>query len=179
MSDLLARFAPRLRYDSHETDFAVGLGGEPDLAYGHEVDGWLDYWLFYERDWSPVPWRRGHRFDWEGMLLRIGLDGFPDLAVLAQHAGGEAVHFDDLSLVGEHCDVFVELGRHALRWRPSRSPLRHADGFGRAVVPAVEVMPADGWAGRGRWGGDRRSPLAPGLQRRFRDPAGWAAARSV
>lgn len=177
--DALSRFAPRLLYDHREREFAVGLGGEPDVIYGRESDGWLDYWAFYLRDWSPVPWRRGHPFDWEGLVLQLGPDGFPVVAALAQHSSGEVVAWEHLLLTGEHPHVYVELGRHASRAVPSRHPLRPADGRGRAVVPAVEVMPADGWAGRGRWGGNPRSPRAPGLQRRFRDPAGWVAKLSV
>lgn len=171
--DVLSRFAPRLLYDSRERVFAQGVDGEPDTIYGRIVDGWAQWWIYYERDWSPVPWRKGHAGDWEGVQIRFGLDDVPEVAAYAQHDRGEVMAFTDVLLTGEHPHVYVELGRHASHPLPFLSLNGRANGRGRVVVPRVELMPWDGFAGRS-FGSDRHSPASPARQWRWRDPSRWA-----
>src|SRR2546423_4785572 len=138
---LLRRYAPVLRYDTHEryratavealTTRALAGGrpadrvalhqrrGAPDVAYGRVVRGrsgrtWLQYWLLY----AANPQDRGivrtgrHEGDWE--LVEVALRGArPELAVFAQHHWAEACDWTELEHRGESPVVYVANGSHA------------------------------------------------------------------
>jgi hypothetical protein len=172
--DLLAQFAPVLRYDSGERWFAVAAGAavpDEDRVYGHAAAGsdgrrWLQYWFYYR--WND-PRLLGsrlavgvHEGDWEMIQLRLDAAGLaPDLAVYAQHSHVTAHPWDTTPRDGSRAVVFVGRGSHASYfrrgWHWTGAWLERADGRGRAVDPALSVIddsdPAYAWVNRpGRWG---------------------------
>lgn len=188
-TDLLERFKPLLFFDSKERYFAQSIEGEPDVIYGRiatEREGmavarWLQYWVYYERDWSPLPWRHGHAGDWEGVQFLLQ-GNVPILAVYAQHDRGEIRQWQDTMWVaGTRPPVYVVRGRHSCRfeagWSCHGIDLERADGKHpfNPVDPRLVVMPEDGWVMRDEpWGDDDGSPASPGHQMRWRKPSSWA-----
>jgi len=200
----LERYRPVLRYDSAERHFAQPVGpvgrrargGTGERIYGHlaREDGqtWLQYWLFYAYN----PQDRGllrtgrHEGDWEFLQLRLGDDGRPDLATLAQHSWAEGCRWSELArqrVGGDEAPVvFIANGSHATysqpgtHDRPFPDPNDEADGHGGRTRPPLEVIDDDrpAWvADRGRWG-NSRAAVIPGEQSsphgpRFQEDGRW------
>src|SRR4051794_1424420 len=138
---LLRRYAPVLRYDTHEryratavealTTRALAGGqpedrvalrqrpGAPDVAYGRVVRArsgrtWLEYWFLY----AANPQDRGivrtgrHEGDWEVVALALR-GGRPELAVFAQHHWAEACAATRIEHLRNAPVVYVANGSHA------------------------------------------------------------------
>lgn len=182
--DTLELLKPVLFYDSREKVFAQGVNGEPDVIYGRLAregdDVWAQYWIWYERDWSPLPWRRGHEGDWEMVQFLVSEDGKYALAsAYSQHSAGEFRGGWYAPEKGIHPPVYVALGRHAsyswFGWYfHSLIDFDRANGNGREVDPILRSAPEDGWSAWPRWGNDDNSPSSPGLYRKWRHPSLWA-----
>lgn len=157
--------------DSRERVFPTSTEGVPSVIYTHAVAGWTQFWMFYQWDYSPLPWRRGHRCDWELVQVRDD-DGW---CVYGQHGSGETRPVPVVRYNDERPVVFVARGKHACYYTPGRHRTGRldwdfADGQGRRVDPILEAAPADGWR-HVSFGAIH----APGNTRRWRDPDGWAA----
>lgn len=160
---------PILCMDSRERVFPTSIEGTPDTVYGRVVKGWAQFWMFYRRDWSPLPWRKGHPCDWE--LVQVHEDG---RCVYSQHDGREARPAPRVRWNGERPVVYVARGKHACYYSPgrrrtSRVDWDFADGEGRRIDPVVQAPESDGWHDVSF--GD---VLAPGVLRRWRNPDSWA-----
>jgi hypothetical protein len=182
-TDRLYKYPPLLLYDSREKFFASSLEGQTDIVYGHIAaegkDIYLQFWLWYERDWSPLPWRRGHVGDWEMIQLRLTPDGW-DESIYAQHAGGEAQLYEWSYKSGQdQPEVFVALGKHSCYYRAGWHRTGTVDGDiangnGRVVNPTVMFAPEDGWISHPGFGSDDDSPKAPGHHEQWSHPTTWA-----
>lgn len=227
MTDLLERYAPRLRFDLMEIDPPGSIGAivgrvrradgttvgrfspaylgrsqytdgqsvlpgdylqlelrtaSPPELYAREVfiDGstWLQYWIWQACNGFHFAFNGWHYGDWTSVTLRMGKSSgdVPDLAAYAQHASGEARPWADVRKVDGRPIVYLDLGSHAARFRPSWR------GNGLRTVDPPLVPSAAPWAAwTGRWGQSRAgriwadSPRGPGLHREWYDPAGWVA----
>ena len=146
--------------------------GHADVVYGRTREDergrlWLQYFLFYYYDDKGMLGITRHEGDWEMIQLRLGADGRPEEATLAQHAGGERLRWDELERVavdgGEAPVVYPARGSHATRARAGSFPAPvvpdHNDGIGARVRPRLVPIADDGpswllWPGR--WGSTRR-----------------------
>jgi hypothetical protein len=160
---------PILRMDSRERVFPTSITGIPNTVYTRPIGNWTQFWMFYELDWSPLPWRRGHKCDWE--LVQVHADG---RCVYGQHKGGEPRPAPAVRWNGERPVVFVARGKHACYYTPGRHRTGmvdwdFADGYGRRILPNLEPCPLDGWR-HASFG----AVHAPGRTRRWIDPDGWA-----
>lgn len=81
------------------------------------VDTWAQYWMLYDRDYSPLPWRRGHPVDWEMVQYELHDDHTVGLGAYTQHQGGELHDF--VAMTGRPY-VCVALGKHANYFTPGR-----------------------------------------------------------
>lgn len=156
--------------DSREQAFPTSIEGTPDVVYARAVGDWTQFWMFYQRDYSPLPWRKGHSCDWE--LVQVHTDG---RCAFAQHASGESRPAPQVEWNGERPVVYVARGKHACYFAPGRHRTGRvdwdfADGNGRRIDPIVHEAPRGGWAAASF--GD---VLAPGRLWRWREPGGWAA----
>jgi hypothetical protein len=145
------------------------IAGEPNCIYWREHDGWLQFYCFYARDLSPLPWRRGHRYDWELVQFTH------DTCALSQHGRARTIGIHTMRLIDDRPCIYVALGKHANYAHPG---LHHTHGLdfdialgnGRILSHyRLEPAPADGWADR-TFG----KITAPGKTRAWHDPAGWA-----
>jgi hypothetical protein len=170
-----------------------------NLVYGRaHPDGndrlWLQYWRWhFYNDFALAGIHAGvHEGDWEMVQLRLRPDGTtPDLAVYAQHSGGEARRWDRVAKEGSRPVVYIARGSHASYFSRETlgvgSWLDRADGRRRARngerlqivgdrVPEWLLWP-------GYWGGtrpagfvlDARSPRGPAAHRQWRDPLALVA----
>ena len=115
----------------------------------------------------------------------------PELAVYAQHKGGEAVWWTDVEKVGERPVVYVARGSHAAYFSRGRHweghGFDHADGEGPSPELTLEIAhdedPAYAWMRwPGLWGDtkpnpdelitkfDATSPRGPGGHAQWKDP---------
>lgn len=145
-----------LCYDSRETVFASSVYGR--LAT-EEADTWAQFWFWYARDWSPLPWRRGHPGDWEMVQYLVG----SERAAFAQHSRGQ--------LGAAQRNVYVALGRHACYFTPGWHhhglvDFDRADGKGKRVEPVLQPADEYGWLD---------GPFPPGRHRQWRYPSAWAS----
>jgi hypothetical protein len=162
-----------------------------------EPDGgslWLQYWFFYfYNDFNLIGSliKAGlHEGDWEMVQLRLGEDEVPDLAVYAQHTGGDQRSWDEVERPdgGDRPVVYVARGSHASYFDPGIQWTGHwwdhADGKRKSpevALLAVDIDAGDwGWIHwPGRWGGtvggplplDDGSPSAPIEHGQWHDPA--------
>lgn len=183
-TDTLELLKPILLYDSRERFFAQGVNGEVDSIYGRLAkegeDVWAQYWFWYTRDWSPLPWRKGHEGDWEMVQFLVTPDGqSAGTAAYSQHSSGEFRSEWISHPKGLRPLVYVALGRHAnyswFGWYfRSLIDFDRANGKGREVEPTLLLAPEDGWASWPRWGRDDHSPSSPGFTRKWRHPSSWA-----
>lgn len=165
----------------------MGLDGEPEIVYGRiateTIDGvcerWLQYWMYFKRDWSPMPWRRGHKDDWE--CAQLLLQGNVVIFVaFAQHDRGEVREWSNVRWDnGTRPILYVARGKHTPYFEPGWH--RHgvdvdlADGD-HALNPVdldLEIAPPLGWV-ETPFGDDRTTILAPGNKARWRRPSTWA-----
>lgn len=181
---LLNLFKPWLFYDSREREFACSIDGRVNVIYGrvaHEgPDRWVQFWFWYTRDWSPLPWRRGHEGDWE-MVQYLMNDNLPTnttTATYAQHDLGHSRGWHRIGWIESRPCIYVALGRHASYF--TRGLHRHGIDVDFAngktcIDPEVELMPATGWpVERRRWGYDKHSPREPGAHLQWNKPTTWA-----
>jgi hypothetical protein len=165
-----------------------------NVVYGRsrrDVNGrlWLQYWRWhFYNDFAFAGIHAGlHEGDWEMVQLRMrGNETAPDLAVYAQHRGGEALAWGKVRREGSRPVVYVARGSHASYFSTDTAGkgnwLDRADGKRRArdgeelriiddSSPAWVLWP-------GQWGGtrptgfvlDARSPAGPGAHAQWRDP---------
>jgi hypothetical protein len=163
--------------------------------YGHavEVDGdvWLQYWLWYfYNDYQLALGVGTHEGDWEMVQLRIR-EGEPDVAVYAQHRGGQKRAWADVEKHPSDPDrpvVYIARGSHGAYFErgfhPTEAWYDIADGKRAAPELALEIVDdaAHAWL---RWPGfwgdttprgrsailDSFSPTSPGTRKVWRDPA--------
>ncbi|MET0557982.1 MAG: patatin-like phospholipase family protein [Solirubrobacterales bacterium] len=146
--------------------------GCADVVYGRARDDergqlWLQYFLFHYYDDKGMLGISQHEGDWEMLQLRVGRDGKPDEATLAQHGDAERLPWSELERAefdeGEAPLLYPARGSHALRPRPGSFPAPvvpdHNDGIGARVRPRLIPIADDGpswllWPGR--WGSTRR-----------------------
>jgi hypothetical protein len=198
--DELKRYRPILRYSDDEEYFAQPVSLPPrsaevrrgDRVYGHVAlegnDVWLQYWFFYAynpQDRNPLNTGR-HEGDWELAQFRLGPDGVPDLATLAQHSWAEGCDWNELDLRSGAPVLYVANGSHAVYSapgsydRPFPDPTDEADGAGRQVRPRLTAIDdgSPAWVDyEGRWGktevgwipGESPSPRGP----RFQENSAW------
>jgi hypothetical protein len=187
--------APVVVHDAQERSPLASVGARPGtfarepVVYRRVADGWVQYWMVFERnDQDRGVLRTGrHAGDWE--MVQVRLDGSE--AVFAQHSGAERCRAGAVETRGGRFVVYVANGSHAAYFHPGvrdrmwPDPNDEADGRGEVVVPAVEPLGA--WARwPGRWGrragrlGAGRDGLAARAavpaQGRWSDPDAWAAA---
>jgi hypothetical protein len=180
------------------------MHGRPGMAnrvYGRAATGsdgriWLQYWFFYfYNDFEllgnafPVGLHEG---DWECVQFRLDEAGaVPELAVYAQHKGGEALWWADVQKAGGRPVVYVARGSHAAYFSRGRHweghGFDHADGEGPSPELTLEVVrdedPAYAWMRwPGLWGDtkpnpdelitafDATSPRGPGGHAQWTDP---------
>ena len=181
----LDRHRPVLVYDSDERHFARSVTSRAGPAvYGHLTRDnertWLQYWIYYAYNSQDRGlFRTGrHEGDWELLQLRLGRDGQPDLATLAQHSWAAGCRWSELRHEGKAPVVYVASGSHALyprpgTWdRPFPDPNDEADARGRRRRPPVSVITdgAPAWVERREpWGGSRAG-WVPGEQSSPRGP---------
>jgi hypothetical protein len=178
-----------------------GRPGMADRAYGRAAEGsdgriWLQYWFFYFYndyellgDGFPAGLHEG---DWEMVQLRLDAPAAtPELAVYAQHKGGEALWWEDVQKVDGQPVLYVARGSHAAYFSAGRHWhghwWDHADGKGFSPSLTLETVhdddPAYGWMRwPGLWGDtkpnpdeifksfDATSPRGPGGHAQWRDP---------
>jgi hypothetical protein len=183
--EALERYRPLLFYDSAERYFAQPVSRRPrrigrDLVYGrvaHEAgETWLQYWFFYAYNSQDRGlFRTGrHEGDWEFVQLRLGEDGRPRDATLAQHSWAVGCELTDLR-AGEQPRhpvpaIYVANGSHASypspgsHDRPWPDPDDEADGRGRVVRPDLVRISDDrpGWVASDDPWGDSRAGVIPG-----------------
>jgi hypothetical protein len=163
--------------------------------YGHAVevggDVWLQYWLWYfYNDYQLALGLGTHEGDWEMVQLRIR-EGEPDVAVYAQHRGGQKRAWADVEKHPSDPDrpvVYVARGSHGAYFErgfhPTEAWYDIADGKRAAPELALEIVDdaAHAWL---RWPGfwgdttprgrsatlDSFSPTSPGTRKVWRDPA--------
>jgi hypothetical protein len=154
------------------------------VAHGNDGKLWLQYWFFYY--FNPDPFGivgPVHEGDWE--MIQVGLDSelTPDVAVYAQHGGGQQCDWADVQQVGDNPVVYVAESSHASYFGPDRIPLSEffddADGLGEELLsPNLEQIHAEdpGWvAWPGTWGDSDDSPEGPRFQgTKWDDPSDWA-----
>lgn len=176
--DLLERLKPWVFYDSLEKEFAT--------VYGRVVGNVVQYWFWYARDWSPLPWRRGHVLDIEMVQYHCAPYYDPDgetgcgpedrvaivEAAYAQHSGGEIRGAMDMLWTEGRPHVYVALGRHASYFEPgwhwrTKVDVDFANGK-KLVDPQLERASIDGWVR------SHDASHAPGHTLKWRDPAAWA-----
>lgn len=154
-------------------------------------DRWAQYWWFHAKNSYHGAWGGIHLGDWEGIQLRVpsnpglasgnpsepGEPLVPDLAVYAQHQGGEVRPWSDVETIDGHPVVDVALGSHASHFAATGLPGR------RLVVPAPHVESFGSWAmWPGRWGESSpgwfgwyaSSPTGPGTKQRWHHSSTWA-----
>lgn len=146
--DLLTKLKPLMFYDSRERQFAV--------VYGRLVKDYAQFWFWYSEDWSPLPWRSGHKPDIEMVQYRytIGRDEHPLVteAAYSQHSSGEVRDWMQLPpWPFGRPEVYVALGKHTpyftsgWHWRGLWDvDLANAK---KAIDPRLELAPTDGWVG--------------------------------
>src|SRR6478736_8802172 len=165
-----------------------------NVVYGHsrpDVNGrlWLQYWRWhFYNDFALAGIHAGlHEGDWEMVQLRLGDDdAAPDLAVYAQHKGGEALAWGNVRKEGCRPLVYVARGSHASYFSIDTvgrgNWLDRADGRRRARTGEELRIVDDAsppwvlWPGL--WGGtrptgfvlDARRPTGPGAHSQWRDP---------
>jgi hypothetical protein len=143
-----------------------------DVVYGRARKDergrlWLQYFFFYYYDDKGMLGITQHEGDWEMVQFRLGRDGQPEEATLAQHASAESLGWAELERValdgGEVPVVYPARGSHAARARAGSFPAPvvpdHNDGIGARVRPRLVPIADDGpgwllWPGR--WGSTRR-----------------------
>jgi hypothetical protein len=155
---------------------------------------WLQYWFFYfYNDFNLIGSliKAGlHEGDWEMIQLRLDEDEVPDLAVYAQHTGGDHRSWVEVERPdgGDRPVVYVARGSHAsyfdagIHW--TGHWWDHADGERKSpevALLAIDIDPGDwGWTRwPGHWGGtvggsgllDDSSPSAPIEHGQWHDPA--------
>lgn len=157
-------------FNSLEPWHPVSVAGEPSCVYWREHDGWLQFWAHYAKDRSPLPWRRGHRYDWELVQFTH------DTCALSQHGRARTIGIHTMRLIDDRPCIYVALGKHACYAHPG---LHHTHGLdfdialgnGRILSHyRLEPAPADGWADR-TFG----KIAAPGKTLAWRAPAKWAS----
>jgi hypothetical protein len=173
--------------------------------YGHWAHGgdgrvWLAYWFFYfYNDFNllgPLVRAGLHEGDWEMIQLRLDAGGdAPDLALYAQHRGGEQRAWNHVERVGERPVVYPARGSHASYFTSGShwtgSWWDHADGKRHTPELTLNVVrmadPAYGWiTWPGFWGDTKppqhpppppfdqlndSSPRGPGAHKQWTDPA--------
>jgi hypothetical protein len=166
-----------------EADSAYGERVYGRVAYGSDGKLWLQYWAFYY--YNPIE-VLPHEGDWE--MIQIGLDSNhqPEVAVYAQHEGGQTCPWSTInkSLDGERPVVYVAEGSHASYFDPDAIPLAHfydhADGLGGGLlVPELDEIKSGtpAWvAWPGKWGGSSHSPDGPMFKgEQWDDPSAWGS----
>jgi len=146
--------------------------GCADVVYGRAREDergqlWLQYFLFFYYDDKGMLGIAQHEGDWEMLQLRIGREGEPEEATLAQYGGAERLGWSELERAafgdGEAPLLYPARGSHAFRPRPGSFPAPvvpdHNDGIGARVRPRLVPVADDGpnwllWPGR--WGSTRR-----------------------
>jgi len=122
-----------------------------------------------------------HVGDWEQVCVELDPDGVLAAVLVFQHGSPQrvAVGSPQLTVEDGHPRVYVAEGSHALYLTAGSQPRilkRDNTSEGRAGVPRVLPLPADGWATWcGRWGPD----TAPDLPRLELALARWIARRSI
>lgn len=154
--DVLDAYKPVLHFDRLERCFPVVRA----RLVRDDGDMWAQYWMFYERDYSPLPWRRGHPSDVEMVQYVLSDSHAIGLAAYAQHQGG-ALH--DFGQSHDPPPVYVALGKHACYFTPGYHvtggfDFDRANGKGRRVDP--DLIPS----------GER----PPGHHPQWDHPTDWA-----
>jgi len=183
---------PVLVHDGLERFPATSVPGTPDepVVYERRVDGWVQYWIWFDAN----PQDRGvlrsgrHEGDWE--LVQYRADGSE--AVYAQHSGAERCAGGSVESRGGRPVVYVANGSHAsyfhagVRDRMWPDPNDEADGRGVVLRPPAVPISAGSppWMRfAGHWGDARAgwfppeqsSPRGPAYQGvRWDDPEAWA-----
>lgn len=144
------------------------ISGEPDTVYWRQTGDYTQFWLYYARDRSPLPWRGGHPHDWE--LVQFDRD----LCVLSQHGRGKLISVRGMRTVDDRPCIWVALGKHSNWARPGVHYTGGTDcdialGNGRTLSQyRLEPAPDNGWADR-RFG----TIAAPGRTLAWRNPVAW------
>lgn len=164
---------PILYYDSRERFLAQSVDGRPDVIYGREVDGWLQYWIWYTENYSRCKGR--HEGDWEMVQVRPGTD-----AAYARHADGQRRPWGAVRASEGRPHVYVASGTHASYFEPGwhrRTAVSLERANGRVQChPTLELLPETGWPlSPRRWGRDPNSPRSPGAHMQWRRPTQWAS----
>jgi VPS62-like protein len=162
-----------------------------NVAYGHTCDDekgklWLQYWFFYLYNDAQLGGRFGlHEGDWEMIQLRMA-GAEPDVAVYAQHAGGERRDWSEVERSDDGSPlVYSGLGSHASYFRAGiykRTIFDSADGGrpgGKLTLVFLDQDPPPWLAWQGRWGGthpripkvESDSPQGPAQHRQWDDPS--------
>ena len=142
---------------------AHDVASERPLVYGHAIedgeDVWLQWWMFYVRNDTPMTLGRGaHQGDWErfAVLLR---DGAPIRAVGSQHRIAEGHGWENVEKQEDGRPViYPRLGTHAVAFSPGWTWLGGSFDIGngrREIDPEIEIIspvthPWMTWPGR--WG---------------------------
>jgi hypothetical protein len=170
LSIVIAPNGPIWYFTWGERWYPQSISSEIPCVYWREYGPWTQFWTFYARDRSPLPWRSGHRFDWELVQFTH------DTCALSQHGHAQLISTHDMRWIDEQPCVYVALGKHSNWARPG---LHHTHGIdfdialgnGRILSHyRLEPAPKDGWADH-TFG----KITAPGRTLAWRNPAAWAA----
>lgn len=161
--------SPIWYFTSGERWYPQSISGETPCVYWREHDDWLQFWLLYARDRSPLPWRGEHRYDWELAQFTH------EQCALSQHGRAHVTATRDMHHVGEQPCVYVALGKHANYATCGLHRTRGIDydivlGNGKILSHyRLEPAPDDGWAQR-----DFGEIAAPGHTMAWHNPTAWS-----
>lgn len=122
----------------------------PPLVYGEVIedgaDTWLQWWMFYPRNDTPMTLGRGaHDADWERFAL-LTTAGEPVLGLGAQHREAEARRWADIERRDGRPVIYPRFGTHAVAfergWKWLGGSFDVANGQ-RQVDPVIEIITPD------------------------------------
>jgi hypothetical protein len=146
------------------------------LIYGEAIedglDTWLQWWMFYPRNDTPMTFGRGaHDADWERFAV-LTRGGAPILGLGAQHRDGEERPWPAVELHAGRPVIYPRWGTHAVAfergWKWVGGSFDITNG-GRQIDPVVEIITpeADPWTQwPGVWGDPKRFVVRGPVRRR-------------